>query len=139
MTRVHPKASISTLKPSFTEKPTSSRERHFMLTLQHHRNPNVSIKTQAVQSHAKPTDTPKFTDGHFIVLQRQEIHLHPPEHQLKHPLPGSFDKPLVETHPQGATSTIRRNYQLPAHRKGTPIQQSKQNDKAQKYSAGKGT
>ena len=120
MTRVHPKASISTLKPSFTEKPTSSRERHFMLTLQHHRNPNVSIKTQAVQSHAKPTDTPKHTTGHFIALQREEIQLQPPEHRHKLSQPGNLDTALVQPHPQGAGSTIKRNHELPVYRRGTP-------------------
>ena len=119
MTRVHPKASISTLKPSFTEKPTSSRERHFMLTLQHHRNPNVSIKTQAVQSHAKHIDTQKLTTGHFIALQREEIQFHPAEHRHKLLQPANLDKPLVQPHPQGEDSTIKRNHELPVCRKGT--------------------
>ena len=32
---------------------------------------------------AKPLDTSKFTTGHFIALQREEIQLHPPEHRHK--------------------------------------------------------
>jgi len=51
-----------------------------MLILQEHRNIALSIKIQAAQSHTKLIDTSKFTTGHFIVLQRKEIQLHPPEH-----------------------------------------------------------
>ena len=51
-----------------------------MLILQQCRNAALSIKIQATQSYAKPIDTQNFTTGHFIVLQREEIELHPPEH-----------------------------------------------------------
>ena len=91
-----------------------------MLILQQNRNTTLSIKRQGTQSHAKPTDTPKLTTGHFIALQREEIQLHPPEHRCKLPQPGNLDKPLVQPYPQGADSTIKRNHELPAYRKGTP-------------------
>ena len=42
-------------------------------------------KLQAAQSHTKPKDISKLTTGHFIALQREEIQLHPPEHQCKLP------------------------------------------------------
>jgi len=40
---------------------------------------------------------------------------------------------------QGADSTIKRKHNLPACRKGAPTHQSKQNEKAEKYSAGEET
>ena len=80
----------------------------------------MSIKIQAAQSHTKPTDTSKLTTGHFIALQREAIQLHPPEHSLKLPEPGNLDKALIQPHPQGGTSTIKRNHKLPAFRKATP-------------------
>ena len=49
------------------------------------------------------------------------------------------DKPLVQPHPQGGTSTIKRNHKLPAYRKATQTQQSKQDENAEKHAAGKGT
>ena len=88
-----------------------------------------------------PQTPPKLTTGHFIALQRGEIQLHPPEHRCKLPQPGNLDNPLVQSHPQGAGSTIKRNHELPAYRKGTPnsnlnkmkwqknIQQVKKHDK----------
>ena len=50
-----------------------------MLILQSSRHTALSIKRQAAQRNA-----PKLT-GHFIALQREEIHLHPPEHRRKLP------------------------------------------------------
>ena len=85
LTRAHPKASIPTLKPSSTQEPRSFRARHTKLILQKHRNITLSIKIQAAKSHTKPIDTSKLTTGHFIALQREEIQLHPPEHQCKFP------------------------------------------------------
>ena len=78
----------------------------------------LSIKRQAAQSHAKPIDTPKLTSGHFIALQREEIQLHPPE-QTQAPQQGNLDKSLVQPHPQGADSTIKRNHELPVYRNST--------------------
>ena len=84
------------------------------------KNTTLSIKRQASQSHVKPIDTQKLTTGHFIALQREEVQLHPPEHRRKVPQPGNLDKPLVQHHPQGAGSTVKRNHKLPTYRKGTP-------------------
>ena len=72
------------LKPSYTQEPTSFRARHTKLILQQCRNIALSIKIQAAQSHAKPTDTSKLTTGHFIALQR-EVQLHPLEHRTSFP------------------------------------------------------
>ena len=80
----------------------------------------MSIKRQASQSHAKPIDTPKLITGHFIALQKEEIQLHPPEQRHKLPQPGNLDKPPIQPHPQGADSTIKRNLEHSAYRKGTP-------------------
>ena len=80
----------------------------------------LKIKRQAAQSHAKPIDTQKLTTGHFIALQREEIQLYPPEHRCKFPYSGNTDKPLMQPHPKGASSTIKRNHTLPAYRKATP-------------------
>ena len=44
-----------------------------------------ALKKQVAKSHTKPIDTLKPTTGHFIALQREEIQLHPPEHQHKLP------------------------------------------------------
>jgi len=48
-----------------------------------------------------------------------------PEHRRKLPYPGTLDKPLVQPHPQGGTSTIKRNHKLPAYRRPPQTQQSK--------------
>ena len=108
------------MKPSYPKEPTSSSRRHITLILQPSRNTALSTKKQDAQSHAKPIDTLKCTTGHLIALQREEIQLHPPEHRHKLPQPGNLDKPLVQPHPEGAGSTIKRNHELPAYRKGTP-------------------
>jgi len=89
--------------------------------------------------HTKPIDTSQLTTEHVIALQRDEIQLHPPEHRRKLPYPGTLDKPLVQPHPQGGTSTIKRNHKLPAYRRPPQTQQSKQDEKAERYPAGKGT
>ena len=91
-----------------------------MLILQQSRKIALSIKIQAAQSHAKPIDIQKLTTGHFTAHKREEIQLHPPEHGCKLAQPGNLDKPLVQPHPQGAGSTIKRNHKLLAYRKGTP-------------------
>jgi len=52
----------------------------------------------------------KQNTGHFIALQGEEIQLYLPEHRHKLPQPGNLDKPLLQSHPQGADSTIKRNH-----------------------------
>ena len=84
-------------------------------------------------------DTPKHNTGHFIALQREEIPLHPPKHRCKLPQLGNLDKPLVQPHPQGATFTIKGTTNFQHKERPPQTQQSKQNEKAEKYSAGKGT
>ena len=85
------------------------------------RNTTLNIRSQAAQSHTKPIDITKRTTRHLIALQREEIHLHPPEHRHKFPQPGNPDKLLIQPHPQGADTTIKRSHNLPACRKGTTI------------------
>ena len=131
--------STPTLKPSSTQEPKRSSARHTMLIIQQNRNTTLNVKRWVAQSHAKPIDTSKHTTGHFIALQREEIQLQPPEHSHKLPQPGNLDETLVQPQPQGADSTIKRNHTLPAYRRAPQTQHSKQNEKAEKYSAGKGT
>ena len=110
-----------------------------MLILQQSRNTALSIKRQAAQSHAKPTDTPKT---HYWTLHCTPERRDPPlptRRPTQSALTRDLDKPLVQPHPQGGTSTIKRNHKLPAYGKATQIQKSKQDEKAEKYSAGKGT
>ena len=54
-----------------------------MQILQQHRNLAMSFKIQAAQSHTNPIDISKLTTGNLIALRREEIQLHPPEHQHK--------------------------------------------------------
>ena len=56
-----------------------------MQIIQQRRNIALSFNIQAAQSHSKPIDISKLTTGQFISLQREEIELHPPEHQHKLP------------------------------------------------------
>ena len=109
-----------------------------MLILQQSRNTALNIKRQATQSHAKPTDIPKLTTVHFIALQREQIQLNQPEHRHKLPQPGNLHKPLAQSHPQGAGSTIRGTTNFQPTERPPQTLESKQNEKAEKYSAGKG-
>ena len=56
-----------------------------MQILQQHRNIALRFKIQAAQSHTKTISILKHITGHFIALQREEIQLHPLEHQHKLP------------------------------------------------------
>ena len=89
------------------------------LILQQNRNTTLNIKRWAAQSQSKPIDTPKLTIGHFIALQKEDIQLHAPEHRHKFLQPGNFDKPLVQPHPQGADSKVKRNHDPPDCRRWT--------------------
>ena len=68
-----------------TQEPTSSGGRYTTQILQQHRNIAPSFSIQAAQSHSKPIDISKHTTGHFIAPQREEIQLHPPEHDASFP------------------------------------------------------
>ena len=70
-TKLHPRANKFQSKTYYANPPSG--------------NITLSTKIQVAKSHTKPIDTSKFTTGHFITLQREEIQLHPPEHQLKLP------------------------------------------------------
>ena len=117
--RVHPNVSTPTMKSNSTQEPARFSASHIMLIIQQNSNKALDIQRQAVQSYAKPVNTQKHTTGYFIALQREWIQLHTPEYRHKLPQTGNLNKPLVPPHPQRADSTIKRNYELPAVRKGT--------------------
>ena len=110
-----------------------------MQIIQQHRNIALTFNIQASQSHTKPIDTSKLTTGHFIELRREEIQLHLPEHQCNLPYPGNLDKPLIQPHPQEGTSKQRGTINLQHTERPPQTQQYKQDEKAKKYAAGKGT
>ena len=91
-----------------------------MLIIQQNSNTTMSIERLAAESHVKPINTRRLTSGHCTALQREEIQLHPPEHRHKFLQPENLYKPLVQPPPQVADSTIKRDYDPPASRKGTP-------------------
>ena len=93
------KATILTLKPSSIQKPASSSAIHPIQIFQQNRNTTMHINKQVDQNHTKSIDTPKLTTGHFVALQRKEIHFHLPEHKHKFPWPGNLEKPIVQPHP----------------------------------------
>ena len=91
-TKLHPRANKFQRKIHHTNSPEN-------------RNTTLIITRWAVQSHAKPIDTPKLTTEHFIALQREEIQLYPPEHRRKLPQPGNLDKPISDE-----TGILQRTY-----------------------------
>ena len=92
-----------------------------MLILQQHRNIALSFNTQAVQSHTKPTDSSKLTTGHFTALREKRFSSTHQNTDASSPnQAGNLDEPLDQPHPQGASSTIKRNHRLTAYRKATP-------------------
>ena len=112
-----------------------------MLILQQCRNTALSIKIQAAQSHIKPIDTPKFTNGHFIALQREQIQLYPQE-QRQASLTRNTWKTTTPTPPIGSNLHNKEEPQTPSLQKGDPkhchinkmkrqrnIQQVKEHDK----------
>ena len=60
---------------------------------------------------------PSFQRNLHIIFHSGCINLHFCQQCTQ---PGNLDKPLVQPYPQGADSTIKRNHELPAYRKGTP-------------------
>ena len=70
---------------------------------------------QLPQEYTWPTsgpDTTKHTSRYSTAQQRKNIQLHPPEHRQQSPLQGNPHKALVQTHPMGADTTSKRNYDL---------------------------
>ena len=125
------------LKPSSTQEPTSSRARHTMLILQQSRNTALSIKRQAAQSHTKPIDTPKthFWTLHCTPDKRDPAPL--TRTQTWAPLTRKPWQVTSPTPPTGGRLYNKEEPQTSSLQKGQ--QQSKQNEKTEKYSAGKGT
>ena len=94
---------------------------------------------QAAQSHTKPIDISQLITGHFIALQREEIQLHPPEHRHKLPYQETLtSRQYNSTHSEETPQWIKL-HKLPEYRKATQTQQYKQDEKADKYPADKGT
>ena len=56
-----------------------------MQILQQHKNTPLSFNIQAAQNYSKTIDVSQPITGQFIALQKEEIQLHPPEHQHKLP------------------------------------------------------
>ena len=72
--------------------------------------------------------------------EREEIQLHPPEHQHKLPEPGNLDKPPVQTHTQRGKATIKRTPQTARIQKSHPkLSNLKQDEETEEYPGGKGT
>ena len=72
---------------------------------------------KAAQSHSKPIDTLKHATGHYTALQRDKIQLNT---GTSAPQSGKLRKALVQPHPWGTDTTIKRNYNLPVCRQETP-------------------
>lgn len=64
-------------------------------------------------------DTTKHTTGYSTALQRDKILLYPPENRQESNQTGDLQKSLVQSHPEGADSTVSRSYSLPACKKET--------------------
>ena len=79
--------------------------------LQWNRKTMLNLSRQAAQSHRECIDTQKLTTGHGTTLQR-EIQVHWPEDRQNSPQSGNLHKALIQFHPQGADSTMKRNYDL---------------------------
>lgn len=79
--------------------------------LQWNRKIMLNLSRQAAQSHRECIDTQKLTTGHGTTLQR-EIQVHWPEDRQNSPQSGNLHKALIQFHPQGADSTMKRNYDL---------------------------
>ena len=88
------------------------------------------------KGHTKPIDTSKLTTGHFMHFREKRSHSTHQNTDTSSPNQETL-KPLIQPHPQGGTSSIKRNHKLPAYRKAPKTQQPKQDEKAEKYSAGK--
>ena len=57
--------------------------------------------------HREPVDTPKPTTGHSTAFQRDEIHLHHPEHRHNLCQPGKHHRSQTPSHPQEQTPQPR--------------------------------
>ena len=96
----------------------------------------LTIKIQVAKSHTKLIYISKLTTEHFIALQREEIQLHLPEPDASSPnqetLTSHSSNPIhrEELLQQGGTTNFQYTERPPQ------TQQSKQDEKAEKYSAG---
>jgi len=113
--------------------------RHPTLILQENRNTTLYINKQAVQSHFKSIDTAKVTTGHCIALQRYEIKLHPPEYRHSSPNQERLTKNWSNLTCKEQTPQLRGNTTLQPVERRPQTQQTKQNEKTEKYPACEGT
>ena len=101
-----------------------------MQILQQHRNTALSfnIGTQQLRNRALrlPEVTPNPLKSHNSLLDTS-LHSREKKSSSTHqhteasfPNPGNLEKPLVQLHPQGGTSTIKTNHKLPEYRKAMP-------------------
>ena len=115
-----PEISISTPRPSSTQRPASQSAGHPMPNNQQDRNTATPISTEAAQNHNKATDTPKHTTRRGPAHQRDKIQPHPPEHRHQSPPPGSLHNPLKQPQLLGTDTKNNGNYELAACEKETP-------------------
>ena len=114
LTRAHPKVFISTLKPSSTKEPTSSRASYTTLILQQHRNIALSK-----QKSIKYTGCPKSHQTHWhLKTHYWALHFTP---EWRDPAPPTrtlmqaalIRKPWLATHPIQPTGRNLHNKEEP--------------------------
>lgn len=107
--------------------------------LQQSRNSEMNIIQGTAQCHTKPTDTTKCITGQSITFHREVIQLHLTEHRHKIPQALNPDNLPVQSHTQRSGSTAGGAITLQPAESGPKPQQSKQNEKGEKYEAGEST
>ena len=112
--------SISTSRPSFTQRPASYSAGHPMPNNQQDRNTAPSISRQAAKNHNKATDTPKYKTRRGCAHQKDKIQPHPPELRHQSPQTGSLHNPLNQPQPLGTDTKNNGNYEPAACEKETP-------------------
>ena len=76
-----PEISISTSRPSFTQRPASYSARHPMPNNYQDRKTNPAISREAAENHNKATETPKHTTKCGPAHEKDKIQPHPLEHR----------------------------------------------------------
>ena len=81
---------------------------------------------------------PKHTSWHSPAHQKEKTQLHPLENIYQSLLPGSLHKSLDQSHPPGAETRIKRNYNIAVYGNET-INTVKQNEKTENYVSDEGS
>lgn len=131
---------MPTWKSSPKLKPAiSANARQPTPILQQRWKSKINIVKGAAQSHTKLTETTKCITGQFITLHREVIQFHPTEHKHKIPQELNLDSLPVQCHTQRSGSTADGSITLQPTESRPRPQQSKQNEKGEKYASGEGT